>query len=191
MHTFSPSFMRFCKTPVGKFMGKKPLDVVLTIFCINKVIQLGCFVGFCACSHPRRMRQLTLERAACGHLSEVLAMRPCQRWTPTPRLTVPARLQSRPLLCPRLRADAFSDFYVIDFKSPFEMGFSWGAVTPLQWIWLVHALVVGQGFNTAIYRAIGKAGVYYGYRLDEPVPWVTGFPFSVVPHPNTSACACA
>lgn len=102
-----------------------------------------------------------------------------------------ARLQSRPLLCPRLRADAFSDFYVIDFKSPFEMGFSWGAVTPLQWIWLVHALVVGQGFNTAIYRAIGKAGVYYGYRLDEPVPWVTGFPFSVVPHPQYfGVCMC-
>lgn len=129
VHTFSPSFKRFCKTPVGRMMGKKPLDVVLTIFYINKVIQLGTFVGFY--------------------------------------------------------------FYIIDFQSPFQRGFSWSGVTPLQWVWLVHAIVVGQGFNTAIYRAIGKAGVYYGYRLDEESPWVTGFPFSVVPHPQYfGVCMC-
>lgn len=64
-------------------------------------------------------------------------------------------------------------------------------MTHLQWIWLVHALVLGQGLNSAIYRAIGKAGVYYGYRLGEPVPWVTGFPFSVVPHPQYfGVCVC-
>ena len=57
-------------------------------------------------------------------------------------------------------------------------------VTPLQWIWLAHALVIGQGLNAAIYRAIGKSGVYYGNRLGLEVPWVTGFPFSVVPHPQ-------
>ena len=51
-------------------MGKKPLDVVLTIFYINKVIQLGTFLTF--------------------------------YW------------------------------YCIDFYSPFNAGFSWGAVTPLQ-----------------------------------------------------------
>jgi methylene-fatty-acyl-phospholipid synthase len=52
---------------------------------------------------------------------------------------------------------------------------------------LPHAfptVVIGQGLNAAIYRAIGKAGVYYGYRLGESVPWVTGFPFSIVPHPQ-------
>ncbi len=30
----------------GKAMGKKPLDVVLTIFYINKCIQFGVFFGF-------------------------------------------------------------------------------------------------------------------------------------------------
>ena len=103
-------------------MGKKPLDVVLTIFYINKVIQLGTFIGFY--------------------------------------------------------------FYILDFDSPFNRGFDWAKVTYLQWIWLVHAIVLGQGLNASIYRAIGKAGVYYGYRLGEDVPWVTGFPFSVVPHPQ-------
>ena len=38
---------------------------------------------------------------------------------------------------------------------------------------------------------IGKAGVYYGYRLGEPVPWVTGFPFSVVPHPQYFGVCCS
>ena len=122
VHSFSTSFVSFASSPLGKMMGKKPLDVVLTIFYINKVIQLGTFLTF--------------------------------YW------------------------------YCIDFYSPFNAGFSWGAVTPLQWIWLVYGVVVGQGLNHAIYQAIGKAGVYYGYRLGEKVPWVTGFPFSVVPHPQ-------
>jgi uncharacterized RmlC-like cupin family protein len=55
----------------------------------------------------------------------------------------------------------------------------------LQWALLFQAFIVGQGLNTAIYRTIGKAGVYYGYRLGHEVPWVTGFPFNVgIPHPQ-------
>ena len=122
VHSFSGSFVEFAQSAVGKRMGKKPLDVVLTIFYINKVIQLGTFLGFY--------------------------------------------------------------FYILDFESPFNRGFAWAKVTPLQWIWLVHAIVLGQGLNASIYRAIGKPGVYYGYRLGVDVPWVTGFPFSVVPHPQ-------
>ena len=95
--------------------------------------------------------------------------------------------------CTRARAQVvqfgtFLTFYfnVIDFSSPFEGGVlnRLAPITPLQWIWLVYGLVIGQGLNTAIYQAIGKAGVYYGYRLGVTVPWVTGFPFSVVPHPQ-------
>ncbi len=40
-------------------------------------------------------------------------------------------------------------------------------------------LIVGQILNISIYNAIGKAGVYYGYKIGVPVPWVTGFPFNV------------
>jgi protein-S-isoprenylcysteine O-methyltransferase Ste14 len=32
--------------------------------------------------------------------------------------------------------------------------------------------------------AIGKVGVYYGTRLGATVPWVEGFPFNVVRHPQ-------
>ena len=40
-------------------------------------------------------------------------------------------------------------------------------------------LVVGSALNFAVYRAIGKAGVYYGFKLGAKVPWATGFPFNV------------
>ena len=122
VHSFSTSFVAFSRTPLGRLMGNKPLDVVFTLFCFNKTVQFGTFLLFY--------------------------------------------------------------FHTIGFQSPFESGFAWSDVTPLQWIWLIYGLIIGQGLNTAIYRAIGKAGVYYGYRLGEPVPWVTGFPFSVVPHPQ-------
>lgn len=41
-----------------------------------------------------------------------------------------------------------------------------------------------QALNVGIYRAIGHAGVYYGFKLGHSVPWVTGFPFNVVRHPQ-------
>jgi len=123
-HTFAPNFMRFTKTDIGRMMGDTPVNVVLTIFYINKCIQLGTFLGFY--------------------------------------------------------------FYVVGFPNPIEYAckFDYSAVTRLQWVFLVLAAGLGQGLNVAIYRAIGKAGVYYGYRLGEQVPWVTGFPFSVLPHPQ-------
>ncbi len=36
----------------------------------------------------------------------------------------------------------------------------------------------------AAIQAIGKVGIYYGFKLGHSVPWFTGFPFSVVPHPQ-------
>ena len=41
-----------------------------------------------------------------------------------------------------------------------------------------------QVLNVAIYRAIGTRGVYYGFKLGQPVPWNSGFPFNVVAHPQ-------
>ena len=38
--------------------------------------------------------------------------------------------------------------------------------------------------NLSIFRAIGQAGVYYGFKLGHTVPWVHGFPFNVVSHPQ-------
>ena len=49
--------------------------------------------------------------------------------------------------------------------------------------------LVGQLLNAAIYNAIGKAGVYYGYKIGVPVPWCTGFPFNVFSmHPQYCGC---
>lgn len=43
----------------------------------------------------------------------------------------------------------------------------------------------GQLLNIAIYQRIGKAGVYYGCRLGEKIPWVEGFPFNAgIGHPQ-------
>ncbi len=128
VHTFSQNFVRFAKSPLGKMMGKKPLDVVLTIFYLNKLIQMGTFVIWYN--------------------------------------------------------------YKIGFQSPFGLGlFALSNVTRLQWVLLVQGAFFGQFLNIAIYRAIGKAGVYYGYRLGEKVPWAVGFPFSVMSHPQyTGVC---
>ena len=58
-------------------------------------------------------------------------------------------------------------------------------VTYTGWIMLVAWLTVGQALNLGIYYAIGKVGVYYGFKMGHNVPWATGFPFSVVTrHPQ-------
>lgn len=42
-----------------------------------------------------------------------------------------------------------------------------------------------QILNIGIYRAIGKAGVYYGFKLGKKIPWHTGFPFNLgIQHPQ-------
>lgn len=45
-------------------------------------------------------------------------------------------------------------------------------------------MVVGQVLNAGIYKAIGHKGVYYGFKLGHTIPWVDGFPFTVVRHPQ-------
>eukprot|EP00946_MAST-07B_sp_MAST-7B-sp1_P001975 g1975.t1 len=46
-------------------------------------------------------------------------------------------------------------------------------------------IVCGQILNIGIYNAIGKVGVYYGFKFGIHVPWCTGFPFNVcTSHPQ-------
>ena len=48
-----------------------------------------------------------------------------------------------------------------------------------------NLIALGQTLNLGIYRAIGKVGVYYGYKFGIHVPWCTGFPFNVLSaHPQ-------
>ena len=62
--------------------------------------------------------------------------------------------------------------------------FSPGAVGAWQWLAAAALLAVGQALNVGIYRAIGHPGVYYGFKMGHVVPWVDGFPFNVVAHPQ-------
>lgn len=43
---------------------------------------------------------------------------------------------------------------------------------------------VGQVLNLAVFRRLGRVGVFYGARFGHEVPWCTSFPFSVMRHPQ-------
>lgn len=56
-------------------------------------------------------------------------------------------------------------------------------------------LIGGQYLNYAVYSALGLKGVYYGAKLNQEVPWVTAFPFTVFKNPQyigalSTLCAC-
>lgn len=63
-------------------------------------------------------------------------------------------------------------------------GLQLSAITPLQGVVCAALGIGGQALNAGIFRAIGHAGVYYGFKLGHKVPWVNGFPFNVVGHPQ-------
>ncbi|KAL4430840.1 hypothetical protein ABPG75_006096 [Micractinium tetrahymenae] len=63
-------------------------------------------------------------------------------------------------------------------------GIDLAAVPPLAWIAFALLVGFGQWLNVGIFKAIGHAGVYYGFKLGHTVPWVSGFPFNVVSHPQ-------
>jgi len=58
------------------------------------------------------------------------------------------------------------------------------AIDPLLAAIALTLFVGGQALNIGIYKAIGHPGVYYGFKLGHTVPWVDGFPFNVVSHPQ-------
>lgn len=47
-------------------------------------------------------------------------------------------------------------------------------------------LIVGQILNLAVYRTIGRKGVYYGTQFGVPtgMPWCTGFPYNRLENPQ-------
>lgn len=48
----------------------------------------------------------------------------------------------------------------------------------------VALIAVGQFLNAAVFHRLGRVGVFYGNRFGHTVPWCTGFPFSVLRHPQ-------
>lgn len=59
-----------------------------------------------------------------------------------------------------------------------------GAISLRQWLAFLLLLGYGQSLNVGIFQAIGHAGVYYGFKLGHKIPWVTGWPFDSVSHPQ-------
>jgi methylene-fatty-acyl-phospholipid synthase len=57
-------------------------------------------------------------------------------------------------------------------------------LSPLSVVAGLAVTAAGQALNIGIFRAIGHVGVYYGFKLGHKVPWVEGFPFNVVSHPQ-------
>ena len=112
---FPAHFVHFAQhSPLRRFGQGRPLDVVVSLFYISKVFQLG---------------------SIFGHY-----------------------------------------FYIGSVESLLS---ELRGLTAFRLVLGVQFFVVGQLLNASIYRAIGKAGVYYGYKIGVPVPWCTGFPFNV------------
>ncbi len=57
------------------------------------------------------------------------------------------------------------------------------APTPLLVAGLA-VLLAGQVLNAAVFWRLGREGVFYGTRFGREIEWQTGFPFSLVPHPQ-------
>lgn len=48
----------------------------------------------------------------------------------------------------------------------------------------VALFVFGQILNFSVFLRLGNVGVFYGAQFGHAVPWVQGFPFSVLRHPQ-------
>lgn len=63
----------------------------------------------------------------------------------------------------------------------------WQAARSLPAAWVAAAIVLfaaGQHLNIFVYARLGHTGVYYGARFGKSVPWVTGYPYSVMRDPQ-------
>ena len=75
-----------------------------------------------------------------------------------------------------------SSFFTLDFAA---LSAQLTSLPVTAWIFFITWSAAGQALNLGIYHAIGKVGVYYGFKMGHRVPWATGFPFSVVSrHPQ-------
>ena len=45
-------------------------------------------------------------------------------------------------------------------------------------------VAAGQMLNASVFYRLGNIGVFYGNRFGYEVPWVRGFPYSVLDHPQ-------
>ncbi|KAF6264303.1 hypothetical protein COO60DRAFT_175043 [Scenedesmus sp. NREL 46B-D3] len=67
---------------------------------------------------------------------------------------------------------------------PSGLCLDFSAISLLQWLAFLLLLCYGQSLNIGIFQAIGHDGVYYGFKLGKVIPWVNGWPFDTVSHPQ-------
>ena len=70
----------------------------------------------------------------------------------------------------------------------FAAWISWYGVrlpeSPVAILFALALIVAGQILNAGVFAALGKTGVFYGNRFGHDLPWCSGFPFSLVAHPQ-------
>lgn len=64
-----------------------------------------------------------------------------------------------------------------------------GRLWPVTTDWRVVAsgtilIASGQALNALVFRTLGRPGVFYAGQFGQPVPWHSGFPFSISRHPQ-------
>jgi len=86
-------------------------------------------------------------------------------------------------------------FYIFKFFQAFvftrwiiEFGggkVEWPPAAPaLHQLLAVAFIIGGQTLNFAVFQKLGNRGVFYGTKYGHKIPWVTGFPFDVIAHPQ-------
>ena len=138
---FPNHFVHFAQYGALRHVGRTPLDVIVFLFSINKVI-----------THPPIHSHTHTHTYSFTHPSFTDALAPTQVF--------------------QIGSIFGYFFHIGPLPSPSE-------ISLLRWVLGLQLFIVGQGLNFAIYRAIGKSGVYYGFKIGVPVPWCTGFPFNV------------
>lgn len=78
---------------------------------------------------------------------------------------------------------AFGYWYYISGPLP-----NWSSLTINTYVISLVMIGIGQTLNFAVYKALGKTGVYYGYKFGIHVPWCNGFPFNIIFHPQYVGC---
>jgi len=67
------------------------------------------------------------------------------------------------------------------------LGDTWMPLPTAEGIALIAGLLLiaaGVFLNAAVFSRLGRTGVFYGAEIGYELPWITGFPFSMMRHPQ-------